>query len=723
MSSTLFKKELIQQAIIPSNYMVFAVTLGLILFLFFNTFYEVNVASLDGLFGLFPWLLALIVPAFTMGSIAGERHTKTLNFLFAHAISELSIILSKVIAYSIVLSLCIGFTVIVPMIFGSVATFDWGIILAGYGATVLLIIFLVSVDVFFSSITTSQFAAFLLSFVGNVLLILMGTLVVHNLLPQFLIRTALELSPIEHYIRMSSGNILLSDIGYFLFISMGFVCLSVIMVSRLRGKPYQRFHITRNVMHVLAVLFIVAGISAQFIPGSIDVTKAGYFTLSSGTKAILDQVKEPITLRLYVTENLPPAFSPRLDDIKRVLSEISRYSSTITQESKRPEKDDTIAIEAQGKGIFPQRFTVVSQTELSAQQGYLGLEVATQNDSRVIPFIEQTDDFEFQVMQFVHDLTTTGETIVTYTTESESSSQTLLTQLLPTQYEITASEVNSLDVSGDIIILHALATPLTEEYRLRLRELVVGGSSLIVFDDGMEVNLKTGVARPKDSIVVNELLAEWGVSIQPVLMDDKENNSLVPFNTGYGTMVLPYSLWPLGQVNQEVPLFTGIETVSLPWVSSLEITDQSKRMGVLVTTSETSGVIRAETSILPDGVIGSSEVNSRPVISMRSRGSVEGSVVVVGSSQVLSETFARISQNNALFLSNLIEIASQDRSLALIRSKNRTPSELTFASSEQKQILRLGSIGGIPLIIVVGGGLVWYARRVRSKNIYVVSRS
>ncbi|PJA39263.1 gliding motility-associated ABC transporter substrate-binding protein GldG, partial [candidate division WWE3 bacterium CG_4_9_14_3_um_filter_41_6] len=93
---TLLTKELKQQAISLSNYMVFAVTLGIILFLFFNTFYGVNVSSLDGMFGLFPWLFALVVPAFTMASVAGERQNKTLEFLFAHPISELQMIIVKV---------------------------------------------------------------------------------------------------------------------------------------------------------------------------------------------------------------------------------------------------------------------------------------------------------------------------------------------------------------------------------------------------------------------------------------------------------------------------------------------------------------------------------------------------------------------------------------------------------------------------------------------------
>ncbi len=718
---TLLTKELKQQAISLSNYMVFAVTLGIILFLFFNTFYGVNVSSLDGMFGLFPWLFALVVPAFTMASVAGERQNKTLEFLFAHPISELQMIIVKVSSYTIVLTLFVALTVIVPISFGAIATFDWGVIFAAYGATILLVLFFVSANIFFSSLTTNQFAAFLLSFAANLMLILLGTSSVYNLMPQSLVSIATEFSPVEHFVRLASGNIQYSDIAYFLLVSLSFVGFSVVSISKLKGKPYQHLFISQHLILVVSLLLIVASVFSRSIPGSFDVTAAGYFTLSSGTTTILNVNTTPITLRLYVTKNLPPAFTPRLDDINRVLSEIARYSNNVTFETTYPGQADDIATEATGKGIYSQRFTVVSQTELSAQQGYLGLEVASDSDSRVIPFINQTDDFEFQVMQRLYELTNQTTTSITYITEGSEDASSLVPQLLPPQYNVLSSTTNSVDVSGDIIILHSLVTPLTNEFIARLQTAVSQGSSLIVFDDGIDLDLETGTSTPKQDIAVNALLSNWGVTIQPTLVSDPQNNALVPFNTGYGTVLLPYVLWPIGLVNQEIPLFTGIENVELPWISSLEISQQADRFGSLVTTSPTSGEIVKQTTIMPDEIGEMANVGSQPVVVMRSRGVTEGGIVVVGSSRVLSETFAGKSQNNALFLSNVLEVASQDRSLAQIRSKNRMPSSLTFASPEQKQMLRYGLIGGIPGVVILLGGLIWYVRRKKSYRTYSVS--
>ncbi|NCS32640.1 ABC transporter permease subunit [bacterium] len=719
MNTTLLRKELKLYTILISNYLVFGVTLGIVLFLFFNSFYAVNSATLDGLFGLFPWLFALVVPAFAMGSIAAERKTSTLDLLFAHPVSEWTIIVWKVVAQTIVMGVFAGVTIIIPFVFSNAGTFDWGVIYAAYGATFLLILFFVSINTLLSSLTTNQFAAFLMSFVANLLLILMGTAAVDNLLPSIVIPFAIELSPVEHFVRLSSGNIRFADILYFIFIAAGSVSFAVFSLSRLRGRRVQGSLLSEWTVRVIGMLFIIGAIFSHLIPGALDVTGAQVFTLSNGAVTIIGNIDQDVKLKLYTTRKLPPAFKPRLDDIQRVLSGIARTSDKVTFESLYPKDNQEMIQELSKKGIVSRQFTVVSQTELSAQEGFLGLEIVTDSDSRVIPYIEQTSDFEFQVMSLIHELTNSKDVNVDYVTEGDQSAAELLGVLLPSQYVVTEHGVNETDLTGDIIIFHDIKTELTQEYIGFVSSLVSQGSSLLVFDNGVNIDLQTGQATAKESLPINSLLINWDISLNTTLMSDSYNNSLVQFNSGYGTVVLPYPLWPVGMVSQDVPLFTGIETIELPWISPVTIGENAKRFETLVKTSPSSGELNVPFSLSPNEVPSVDSRSSKPVVVLKSRGTSEGGVVVIGSATVLSETFAARNQNNALFLGNVIEIMSQDRSLAEIRSKNRIPPSLTFESANQKQNYRYGIMIGVPGIIIVVGSLVWYRRRQIAKRIYL----
>ena len=107
---TIAKKELRAYLVNVSNFLVLAGVLLVTAFLFFNTFYSVGVSQLDDLFGLFPWVFAILIPAVSMGVIAKERQEKTLYYLFSQPINEIEIILGKFIGSFVFFALFSSFS-------------------------------------------------------------------------------------------------------------------------------------------------------------------------------------------------------------------------------------------------------------------------------------------------------------------------------------------------------------------------------------------------------------------------------------------------------------------------------------------------------------------------------------------------------------------------------------------------------------------------------------
>src|SRR3989339_349072 len=92
---TLVQKELQSYVDTPTMYLIFVVFLLVWEYLFFRNVFLVGENSLSELFGIFPWLALLFIPAVTMGSFSKEKDAGTLEFLLTRPITISELVLSK----------------------------------------------------------------------------------------------------------------------------------------------------------------------------------------------------------------------------------------------------------------------------------------------------------------------------------------------------------------------------------------------------------------------------------------------------------------------------------------------------------------------------------------------------------------------------------------------------------------------------------------------------
>ena len=113
---TVAKREIASFYDHPTAYIMVVAFLGLGLFLTFRTIYAAGIATLRPFFDLLPWLFAIFIPAMTMRALAEERRSGTLEWLLAHPLREVEVVLGKFIGnWIFVLAALVG---TIPTAFG-----------------------------------------------------------------------------------------------------------------------------------------------------------------------------------------------------------------------------------------------------------------------------------------------------------------------------------------------------------------------------------------------------------------------------------------------------------------------------------------------------------------------------------------------------------------------------------------------------------------------------
>jgi ABC-2 type transport system permease protein len=211
-------KELHATFTSPIAYAVSTVFLLVIGYTFSLTLFFTKVANLTYIFHQMSLLLLLLVPGLTMRAFAEERKTDTLELLLTAPIREISIVLAKFVASMVLVAALLGASGSYAVILGIYGEPDWGPIYGGYLALLLLATLLVAVGTLMSSLTENQVVAAAIS-LGTFLMLWFADSAAY-LLPAPVDLFVINLSLVGHFTPFVSGSVFLSDVGYYLTLTL-----------------------------------------------------------------------------------------------------------------------------------------------------------------------------------------------------------------------------------------------------------------------------------------------------------------------------------------------------------------------------------------------------------------------------------------------------------------------------------------------------------------------
>ena len=183
--------------------------------------------SMRSLFSNAPLFLAFFAPAVTMGLVAEEKRSGTLELMMTMPVSDTQIVLGKFFAAVILLGVTFLFTLPYALSLDTMGNLDWGPVIGGYAGLLLLGSTYASVGIMVSSWTSDQIVAVLLGFFICFLLFIVDRLMGNS--SGTLAVLFEQLSSSYHFQNIARGFIDVKDIAYYL--SVIAVCLTSARVT------------------------------------------------------------------------------------------------------------------------------------------------------------------------------------------------------------------------------------------------------------------------------------------------------------------------------------------------------------------------------------------------------------------------------------------------------------------------------------------------------------
>lgn len=157
---TITKREFLSYFNSPAAYIVICLFLLLLGIFFWPPFFLVNRASVRNMFELMSILLLPTAPALTMGLIAEEKRTGTMELLLTLPVRDTEVVIGKYLSALALLAVLMAATITYPLSVSTLGNLDWGPVATGYFGLLLQGGAMLAIGVLASSWTDNQLIGF-----------------------------------------------------------------------------------------------------------------------------------------------------------------------------------------------------------------------------------------------------------------------------------------------------------------------------------------------------------------------------------------------------------------------------------------------------------------------------------------------------------------------------------------------------------------------------------
>jgi ABC-type uncharacterized transport system involved in gliding motility auxiliary subunit len=367
------------------------------------------------------------------------------------------------------------------------------------------------------------------------------------------------------------------------------------------------------------IIFFCVNIIINNILGysRIDFTENKLYSLSDGTKSLLENLKEPIHLRLFISSNLVkdvPQFSTYANRVETILKTYSNLSSgKITIETIDPKPFSDAEDRAVGMGINP-----FNATEMSDSL-YFGLAATNStNGQKNIPLFspERETFLEYDLTSLISELSQTKKPVVSIIDNLGLSSdarigkpeQQILKQMKEMfQVEMINESTNELNENTKVLmVIHPKF--LSDETLYMIDQWVLdGGATLIFLDPYAETELsrQQGMPPMNPRSDLKKLLDTWGVKFdnKKAVLDSEFGFRIARKINGRDIQVTNYPWLNIrgDGLNRNDSSLSNLSTIVMTTAGSIEDTNKNPILEPIIRSSNKSGLGDAQKAGNPEG--------------------------------------------------------------------------------------------------------------------------
>ncbi|MYG85757.1 MAG: ABC transporter [Gemmatimonadetes bacterium] len=464
-------------------------------------FFLNNLANLDQLNAVFPYLLLFFIPALTMGVWAEETRQGTDELLLTLPATDLEIVLGKYLSVvgvytaSLVLSLT---HVLVLMFLGSP---DLGLMAGNYLGYWLAGAALISVGMLASLLTSHVTIAFILGALFCAAFVLIGPIAggisdgLRSLLSPLGLFTAFD--------DFARGVVSFSGLVHFVSVAGLMLYLNVVLIGR-RHWPVQAGGYRMGIHHgarAAALVAVVIGLNVILGRAGVrlDVTAEGLHSLSDETVQMLSELdpERPVFIQAFVSPEVPESYIQTRSSLIDVLKELDAVGGSRVQvRIQATEMYSPEAREARDRfGITPRELPDLRSARSGFTNVFAGIAVTCGPEEQVIGFLDTGLPVEYELVRSLRVaaradraklgiLATEVRLFGGFDFNTMQSRQPwAMTEELRKQYDVVQVQPQE-DYPDDLdVLLAALPNTLTQPEMDRLTEYIASGNPTLLLTD------------------------------------------------------------------------------------------------------------------------------------------------------------------------------------------------------------------------------------------------
>ncbi|KOP37450.1 gliding motility-associated ABC transporter substrate-binding protein GldG [Flavobacterium sp. WLB] len=384
-------------------------------------------------------------------------------------------------------------------------------------------------------------------------------------------------------------------------------------------------------------ILIVLNVLGSLFFHRFDLTKDKRYTLSPTSLQIVKQVKNPLSIKIYMQGELPADFRRLQLETKQLLEEFQAYNSNIVFEFVNPMEDGEDNMEVvkslYQKGLTPINITVDDKGKQS-QEMVFPWAVAVYNNKEVnIPLLKNImgasttqkvigsiQHLEYSIADAINKITKDRQKKVAIIKGNGELSEIHIGKLLrqikesyyigPFTLDSVAKDPNgTLDAleKYDLAIISKPTEKFSDEEKQVLDQFIMnGGKTLWLVDqvaadmDSLYNQAGATLAYPRD-LNLNDMFFKYGFRINPDLVKD-ENGSPIKLATGEQGSATQYQdfIWkfaPLVQPSSQHPIVKNLGGIKFDFASPIDTLKNGIKKTVLLQSSQYSKTIGTPSEI------------------------------------------------------------------------------------------------------------------------------
>lgn len=476
---------------------------------------------------------------------------------------------------------------------------------------------------------------------------------------------------------------------------------------------------------LIAGILIMLNLVANEFHLRIDLTEDKQYTLSEATRDILNDLEEPVTVKAYFSEDLPPHILKTRRDFQEMLVEYAHAADgLIHYEFVNPNEKEQYEQEAMQQGIQPVLINVREKDQVKQQKAFLGATVSLGEEQEVIPLIQPGAAMEYSLSTAIKKLSLTDKPVVGFLQghgEPMLAEMAQVNEQLSVLYETRAVTLTDSARIDDAIKTLAIVRPqdsIPPAHLQQIDEFLARGGRLVVAINRVHGDLQTAYGS-----AVNTGLEDWlrkkGVEVKSNFIVDAQCGAvMVQQHQGFFTLQTNVSFPYLPVISNfaDHPITSGLESVILQFASTINyIGDSTSTFTPLAFTSELSNALDAPQFFDIEKRWTEADFTQKNLVvaaALERRGPENGTpsrIVIIADGDFpvngMGQRAQRLEPDNVSLLSNAIDWLSDDTGLIALRTKSVTSRPIKELDETTKIVLKYANFL-LPVLLAIGYGVM-----------------